>query len=37
MENIFAMYAEAGLSREAIFDRAATARTATKAAEAFHN
>jgi uroporphyrinogen decarboxylase len=28
MENIFAMYAEAGLSREAIFDRAADARAA---------
>jgi uroporphyrinogen decarboxylase len=31
MENIFAMYAEAGLSREAIFDRAAAARAAAKA------
>ena len=28
MENIFAMYAEAGLSREEIFDRAASARAA---------
>ena len=28
MENIFAMYAEAGLEREAIFDRAAAARAA---------
>jgi uroporphyrinogen decarboxylase len=31
LENIFAMYAEAGLSREAIFDRAAAARAAAKA------
>ena len=31
MENIFAMYAEAGLSREAIFDRAAAARAVAKA------
>ena len=29
-ENIFAMYAEAGLSREAIFDRAAAARAVAK-------
>jgi uroporphyrinogen decarboxylase len=32
LENIFAMYAEAGLSREAIFDRAAAARAAAKTA-----
>ena len=32
LENIFAMYAEAGLSREAIFDRAAAIRAKAKAA-----
>jgi uroporphyrinogen decarboxylase len=30
LENIFAMYAEAGLSREAIFDRAAAARAGAR-------
>ena len=30
MENIFAMYAEAGISREEIFDRAAELRKSLK-------